>query len=72
VRELYKRYRPLDTVSKVDMCQHLSHVKMKKGMNLSGLFETLNSIRNQLFGPDMRLPKDEIIAIILDVVNEEC
>jgi hypothetical protein len=30
VRELYKRYRPLDTVSKVEMCQYLSRVKMKK------------------------------------------
>jgi hypothetical protein len=46
VQELYKRYRPLDTVSKVEMCQHLSRVKMKKGMNTSELFETLTSIQN--------------------------
>jgi hypothetical protein len=47
VRELYKRYRPLDTVSKLEMRQHLSRVKMKKGMNPSELFETLTSIQNQ-------------------------
>jgi hypothetical protein len=29
VRELYKRYQPLDTVSKVEMRQCLSHVKKK-------------------------------------------
>jgi hypothetical protein len=71
VRELYKRYRPLDTVSKVVMRQHLSRVKMKKGMNPSELFETLTSIQNQCLGPAKRLPKDEIIAIILDVASEE-
>jgi hypothetical protein len=71
VRELYKRYRPLDTVSKVEMRQHLSRVKMKKGMNPSELFETLTSIQNQFLGPGKRLPKDEIIAIILDVASEE-
>jgi hypothetical protein len=71
VRELYKRYRPLDTVSKVDMRQNLSSLKMKKGMNPSDLFETLTSIQNQFLGPGKRLPKDEIIAIILDVVSEE-
>jgi hypothetical protein len=39
VRELYKKYRPLDTVSKVEMRQHLSRVKVKKGVNPSELFE---------------------------------
>jgi hypothetical protein len=71
VRELYKRYRPLDTVSKVEMRQHLSRVKMKKGTNPSALFETLTWIQNQFLGPGVRLPKDEIIAIILDVASEE-
>jgi hypothetical protein len=45
---------------------------MKKGMDLSELFETLNSIQNQFLGPGKRLPKDKIIAIILDVASEEC
>jgi hypothetical protein len=49
VRELHKRYRPLDTVSRVEMRQHLSLVKMKKVVNPSELFETLNSIRTPVF-----------------------
>jgi hypothetical protein len=72
VRELYKRYRPLDTVSKVNMRQDLSRVKMKKDINPSELFETPTSIQNQFLGPGKRLPKDEIISIILDVATEEC
>jgi hypothetical protein len=71
VRELYKRYRPLDTVSKVEMRQHLSRVKIKEGINPSDLFETLTSIQNQVLGSGKRLPKDENIAIILDVASEE-
>jgi hypothetical protein len=42
-----------------------------KGMNPSELFETLTSIQNQFLGPGKRLPKDKIIAFILDVVSEE-
>jgi hypothetical protein len=67
VRELYKRYRPLDTVFNVAMRQHLSRVKMKKGTNPSALFETLTLIQNQFLG----FPKDEIMSIILYVASEE-
>jgi hypothetical protein len=40
-------------------------------MKPSELFETLTSIQNQFLVPVKRLPKDEIIAIILDVASEE-
>jgi hypothetical protein len=71
VRELYKRYRPLNTVFKVAVSQYLSRVKMKKGTNPSALFETLTLIQIQFLGPGVRLPKDVIIAIILYVASEE-
>ena len=71
VRELMKRYRPLDTVSKIEMRQQLSKIRMKKGMNPLVLFETLTSIQNQYLGPGKKLPKEELIPIILDVAPEE-
>jgi Zinc knuckle len=71
VQELMKRYPWLDTVLKIEMHQRLSRIKMKKGMDLSILFETLTSIQNQFLGPGKRLPADEIIAIVLDVATEE-
>jgi hypothetical protein len=52
------------------MRQRLSRIKMKKGMDPSILFETLTPIQNQFLGPGKRLPADEIIAIVLDVVTE--
>ena len=43
VKELMKRYRPLDTVSKIEMRQQLSKIKMRKGSNPSILFESLTT-----------------------------
>jgi hypothetical protein len=45
VRELMKRYRPLDTVSKIEMRQQLSKIKMKKGMYPTVIFESLTAIQ---------------------------
>ena len=44
---------------------------MKRGTNPSVSFETLTTIQNQYLGPEARLPKEEIIAIIFDVSSEE-
>jgi hypothetical protein len=71
VKANMKKYHPLDTVSKIEMRQQLSRIKMKKGMDRSLLFERLTSIQNQYLGPEKRLDKEELIAIILDVATEE-
>jgi hypothetical protein len=71
VKNLMKKYRPLDTVSKIKMRQQLARIKMKKGTDPSTLFEQLTSIQNQYLGPGKLLNKDELIAIILDVAPEE-
>ena len=71
VRELMKKYRPLDTVSKIEMRQQLARIKMKKGMDPAILFEKLTAIQSQFLGPGKRLDKEELIAIILDVATDE-
>jgi hypothetical protein len=71
VKNLMKKYRPLDTVSKIKMRQQLARIKMKKGTDPSILFEQLTSIKNQFLGPSKQLDEDELIAIILDVATEE-
>jgi hypothetical protein len=71
VKELMKKYCPLDTVSKIEMRQQLSRIKMKKGIDQSLLFERLTSIQNQYLGPGKRLDKKELMAIILDVDTKE-
>jgi gag-polypeptide of LTR copia-type len=71
VHKLMTRYRPLDTVSKIEMRQQLSKIKMKKGMNPTVVFETLTAIQNQYLGPGKKLLQDKLIAIILDIATEE-
>jgi hypothetical protein len=44
VKELNKKYQPIDIISKVEMRQRLNQVVMKKGSDLAELFETLSSI----------------------------
>jgi hypothetical protein len=71
VKELMKKYHPLDTVSKIEMRQQLSKLKMKKGMDRSLLFERLTSIQNQYLGQGKCLDKEKLIAITLDVATKE-
>jgi gag-polypeptide of LTR copia-type len=71
VKELMKRFRPLDSISKVEMRLQLSKIKMRKGMDPSILFTTLTSIQNQYLGPGKHLPQEELISIILSVATEE-
>jgi predicted Zn-ribbon and HTH transcriptional regulator len=71
VKELMKRYRPIDTVSRVEMRQQLAKIQFKKGMDPALIFEQLTSIQNQYLGPGKRLDKDELIALILDIATDE-
>jgi hypothetical protein len=51
VQELMKQYQALDAVSKIEIHQRLSRIKMKRGMDPSISFETLTSMQNQFLGP---------------------
>jgi hypothetical protein len=71
VKELMKRYSPLDTTLKVEMPLQLSKLKMRKGMDPSILFNTIVSLQNQYLGPGKRLPTDELISIVLCAATDE-
>jgi hypothetical protein len=49
VSNLIKRYRLVDTISKVEMCQKLNQITMKKGSSPSLQFEMLASIEDQFW-----------------------
>jgi hypothetical protein len=66
-----KSYRPLNSISKVEMRLQLSKIKMRKGMDPCILFTTLTSIQNQYLGPGKHLLQDKLISIILSVATEE-
>jgi hypothetical protein len=68
--EWMKQYHPFDTVSKLKWGSNCQ-IKTRKGGNPGILFENLTAIQNQYLGPGSRLPKEEMIPIILDVASEE-
>jgi hypothetical protein len=51
VASLLKKYRPIDTISRVEMRQRLSKVAMKKGSDPSTLFEQLSAIEKPVHSP---------------------
>jgi hypothetical protein len=70
VKELNKKYRPIDIISKVEMRQRLNQVVMKKGSDPAEQFETLSSIEDW-YGGVGNLEETDLIAIVLDVATEE-
>jgi len=71
VQNLMKRFRPVDTISKVEMRQRLNQVTMKEGSNPSLLFEKLATIEDQFISPGARLDETDLIAVVLDVAPRE-
>jgi Reverse transcriptase (RNA-dependent DNA polymerase)/Zinc knuckle len=70
VRELNKKYKPRDILSRVEMRQRLNQVQMKKGSDPAVLFETLAAIEDQYDGVGM-IDESDLIAIVLDVATDD-
>jgi Reverse transcriptase (RNA-dependent DNA polymerase) len=70
VKELKRKYRPNDIISKVELRQRLNQVSMKKGSDPSILFETLAAIEDQYDGIGA-VSETDLIAIVLDVATDE-
>jgi hypothetical protein len=71
VSNLMKRYRPVDTISKVEMHQKLNQITMRRGSNPPMLFEMLASIEDQYLVPGMKLDEADLIAVVLDVAPDK-
>ena len=71
VTGLMKRFRPLDTVSRVELRHKMNQVAMKKDKNPLTLFEQLSAIENQHRMPGMKVDEEEKIAIVIDAAPHE-
>jgi len=71
VKGLMQRYRPIDTITKVELRQKLNKITMKKGSDPSLLFEELNGIEERYMTPGNKIDEAELIAIVLDVATDE-
>jgi hypothetical protein len=63
---LHAKYMPDDIITKVELRQMLSKVKMKKDDEPSILFEQLSAIENRFNKPGQQIPDDDLIAAVLE------
>jgi gag-polypeptide of LTR copia-type/Zinc knuckle len=71
IKALMKRYRPIDTISKVEMRQKLNKITMKKGSDPTLLFEELSGIEEKYMIPGQKIDESDLIAIVLDVATDD-
>ena len=66
VQGLLQKYRPLDSVSKVEMYIRMSQVNMKKGADPSTLFDQIHAIDNQFV-----VDQSNLIAAVMHAATED-
>ena len=54
---LNKKYRPQDTITRVELRQKLNKVAMKKNQDPATLFEQVSSIENQYNAPGVKIAR---------------
>jgi hypothetical protein len=68
---LQANYMPNDMITKVELRQMLSKVKMKKDEEPSILFEQLSAIENRFNKPGQQIPDDDLIMAVLTAASKE-
>jgi hypothetical protein len=72
VKNLMKRYRAIDGISRVEMRQKLNMITTRKDSNPTMLFEKLASIQVQFLKPGLRIDKANLIAVVLIENISQC
>jgi hypothetical protein len=71
VAALFKKYRPQDTITRVELRQVLNAIKMKKGTDPATLFEQISSVENKYNTATKKIDQDDLIAVVLDAAPTE-
>jgi hypothetical protein len=66
VSGLNKKYNPQDTISRVELRQRLSAIRMKKNLDPATLFEQIRSIKNRFNTSTRHIEEEDLIAVVLD------
>ena len=65
VQSLFKKYKPQDTITRVELRQQLNKVSMKRSDDPAILFNQISTIQNQFNTMTQQIQEDELIAIVL-------
>jgi hypothetical protein len=71
VSGLNKKYNPQDTISRVELRQRLSAIRMKKNEDPTTLFEQISSIENKYNTSTRHIEEEDLIAVVLDAAPQE-
>lgn len=66
VDALFMKYRPVDTISRVEMRTRLNNVCMKNNQDPKVLFDQLASIENAYNTASRQIDQDDLIAVVLE------
>ena len=68
---LLKKFKPEDTMTRVELRQELNKITMKKGDEPAALFEQISSVENRYNTGATRVDKADLIAVILDAASAD-
>jgi hypothetical protein len=71
VDELFKKYRPVDIISRVEMRTKLSKVTMKQNDDPRLLFNQLASIQSEYRSVTQKIDQYDLIAVVLENAPEK-
>jgi hypothetical protein len=71
VAAMFKKCRPQDTITRVELRQVLNNIKMKKSKDPATLFEQICSIANKYNTATKKIDEDDLIAVVLDAAPSE-
>ena len=67
----FKKHRPQDTITRVELRQVLNAIKMKKGKDPATSFEQISSVENKHDAATKKIDEDNLIAAVLDAAPAE-
>ena len=68
---LLKKYKPEDTMTRVELRQELNKISMKKGEEPAALFEQISAVENRYNTGTSQVNKEDLIAVILDAASAD-
>jgi hypothetical protein len=66
VDELFKRYRPVDIISRVEMRTRLNQVTITADEDPRAMFDQLASIQSAYNDATRKIDPDDLIAVVLE------
>ena len=71
VRQLLDKYKPQNTISRMELRHQLNQITMKPNKDPKRLFEKIRTIKNIYNGLNCKIDEEDLIALVLNVAPEK-